>query len=842
MMRSAARLANGTRTSMAYDAAGRETQITHFTSSNTPFSSFADTYNAAGNRIQRVNLDGDVTTWTYDSSSQVLSERYTDSLGTTITTFAYDAVGNRLVENNDSTITTSVYDAANRLETSDETTGITTYTYDKNGNQTSIEDPVGDITTYTWTYENQLAEIESPNGDLVTYTYAPVNKKSDELRLSKETDLEFTSYMWDDQNIILEQDDVGTVDAEYTVMPQAYGNLISQTRDADSSFYHFDPLGSTRELTDASETVTDSYLYSVFGKVKSSIGTTVNPYQWVGKEGYYHDAESGLYSLRNRFYGAGEGRFKSEDPIGFDAGDVNLYRYVGNNAATITDPNGLAPFSTGSPAISGNQSSYGSHERTILCQCETKTDELIESGLYQWEYATELSWVEAEKTKNLSFADVCRNKCRSRGRFTGYWRWKGFRVKSLAERAEEERRYQQEVHRAVLERLLAQAAENVINRKNALEPAIVLDKKTGVVIDRSRDVDPRLLELQCLYGKDELTHIRDQRGRFENDPKGIKTLSVYDQSNLKSQIESEYQQLVDNYNLEHGGKLDRLQFAIDVVAFALAFGPGTQGLAIGLEGLNVLLSAGRGQGDAAGARVIAIAGGVVIGKAIQKGYQLYKLKANKSVGVLANNVDEAVPPNSVQEGSLVIKTEDALDAIPAKPKGGPKKGKGDSGSAGAFKSVQVFDELGNPVEGSLTSGYHGIPGSSVDDIPEIIENGLPGGGTNTNLGEHVNGVPDSAFRGLASTSGLGGNPTQQFPVDFALEGGLVVKIRGVLGWDTHRYASKAVKKLRKGEGETAILRRVPTENIEEIGIVGLDKLGREKVIKWIPNRNFKGSR
>lgn len=51
--------------------------------------------------------------------------------------------------------------------------------------------------------------------------------------------------MWDGQNIILEQDEVGTVEAEYTVLPQAYGNLISQTRDTESSFYHFDPLGST---------------------------------------------------------------------------------------------------------------------------------------------------------------------------------------------------------------------------------------------------------------------------------------------------------------------------------------------------------------------------------------------------------------------------------------------------------------------------------------------------------------------------------------------------------------------------------------------------------------------
>ncbi|QDT40363.1 tRNA(Glu)-specific nuclease WapA precursor [Gimesia alba] len=334
-------LANGTRTSMVYDAAGRETHITHFTSGNVPFSSFADTYGASGNRTQRINLDGDITTWTYDSTSQVLSERYTDSIDTTITTFVYDAVGNRLVKEDNIGITTSTYDAANRLQNSEESSGISTYIYDKDGNQRSIEDSVGDITTYSWTYENQLANVESPNGDIVTYTYAPVNKKSNEYRLSKETDLEYTSYMWDDQNIILELDEIGTIEAEYTVVPQAYGNLISQERDTESSFYHFDPLGSTSEITDDTETVTDSYLYDVFGEVKSSTGTTINPYQWIGKEGYYRDSESGLYSLRNRIYGADEGRFKSEDPLGFAAGDINLYRYAGNNAATLTDPSGL---------------------------------------------------------------------------------------------------------------------------------------------------------------------------------------------------------------------------------------------------------------------------------------------------------------------------------------------------------------------------------------------------------------------------------------------------------------------------------------------------------------------
>jgi uncharacterized protein RhaS with RHS repeats len=36
------------------------------------------------------------------------------------------------------------------------------------------------------------------------------------------------------------------------------------------------------------------------------------------------------------------GRFISEDPIAFDGGDANLYRYVGNGPTDGTDPTGLA--------------------------------------------------------------------------------------------------------------------------------------------------------------------------------------------------------------------------------------------------------------------------------------------------------------------------------------------------------------------------------------------------------------------------------------------------------------------------------------------------------------------
>jgi len=53
-------------------------------------------------------------------------------------------------------------------------------------------------------------------------------------------------------------------------------------------------------------------------------------------------AEVGLYDYRNRVYSADLGRFIQTDPIRFDAGDVNLYRYVGNKVTKYKDPLGLS--------------------------------------------------------------------------------------------------------------------------------------------------------------------------------------------------------------------------------------------------------------------------------------------------------------------------------------------------------------------------------------------------------------------------------------------------------------------------------------------------------------------
>ncbi len=51
--------------------------------------------------------------------------------------------------------------------------------------------------------------------------------------------------------------------------------------------------------------------------------------------------EVNLYDYRNRMYSADLGRFLQTDPLRFDAGDVNIYRYCGNNVLNLTDGMGL---------------------------------------------------------------------------------------------------------------------------------------------------------------------------------------------------------------------------------------------------------------------------------------------------------------------------------------------------------------------------------------------------------------------------------------------------------------------------------------------------------------------
>ncbi len=59
---------------------------------------------------------------------------------------------------------------------------------------------------------------------------------------------------------------------------------------------------------------------------------------YTGRE---RESEFNLYYYRARYYDPMTGRFMSRDPLGLAAGDVNLYRYVGNNPVNWRDAFGL---------------------------------------------------------------------------------------------------------------------------------------------------------------------------------------------------------------------------------------------------------------------------------------------------------------------------------------------------------------------------------------------------------------------------------------------------------------------------------------------------------------------
>ena len=69
-------------------------------------------------------------------------------------------------------------------------------------------------------------------------------------------------------------------------------------------------------------------------------------YKYTGRE---FDSETGLQYNRARFYSCAIGRWISQDPLGFQPGDTNLYRYAHNSPINDTDPSGALARSTQVP-------------------------------------------------------------------------------------------------------------------------------------------------------------------------------------------------------------------------------------------------------------------------------------------------------------------------------------------------------------------------------------------------------------------------------------------------------------------------------------------------------------
>ena len=123
---------------------------------------------------------------------------------------------------------------------------------------------------------------------------------------------------------------------------------LSERAGTTSKFYHGDALGSTRGITDGSQTVTDAVLYDAFGMTVGRTGSTAIPFGFVGAQQYQTDADSGLQLLGHRYYDPSVGRFISSDPA--KAG-TNWYAYTENDPLAEVDPTPLCQYKVREPTI-----------------------------------------------------------------------------------------------------------------------------------------------------------------------------------------------------------------------------------------------------------------------------------------------------------------------------------------------------------------------------------------------------------------------------------------------------------------------------------------------------------
>jgi RHS repeat-associated protein len=303
-----------------YDTYGRLTKIEQKNSTGTIASSLYGFDNL--NRLTSETIDGVNRQIGYDKIDQVKTVT-----GSNSEAYTYDENGNR----KNGGYATGV----NNQLLND---GTYSYEYDKEGNRTKrTNTATGAVDNYTWDYRNRLTGVISQDTSAVVTQTVSYEYDVDNQRVSKTVNGVVEKYVIDRDQIAYVTDASGTQTFHYL-----YGTNVDAVMAQDSPtgmvWSLSDRLGSVNLLTDAGGVVVNKRTFDSFGRVLSETNPGVKfRYGYTGRE---TDGETGLDYYRARYYDAANGRFISVDPIGFEAGDTNLYRYVGNSSTMATDPTG----------------------------------------------------------------------------------------------------------------------------------------------------------------------------------------------------------------------------------------------------------------------------------------------------------------------------------------------------------------------------------------------------------------------------------------------------------------------------------------------------------------------
>ena len=355
--------------SYSYTPAGQVQSISYL-QGGSAIDSFNYAYDAAG-RVTSAGSGPGVTTggtmtYSYDGSGQL-----TGVSGAWANNYQYDLAGN-LTSIGGQAVTV---DLDNRL-TSDATY---TYQYDNEGNLTEKTNQTSEDTWfYTYNNANQMVSAQertAPSGGTleqsITYTYDAFGNllEEDQTQGSGTTKTQFGYDGWNPAKAgsegtsgydlwyeysstssgqtatvcYLNGDGVGQVFGRLAV---SSGNATTNPVYINSAWLLTDMLGSVRDVTDLSGNFQENIQYDAYGNIVSQTVMSQTASAWLGRytyAGMERNDATGLYYDRARFYDPGTGRFTSEDPLGFDAGDSNLYRYLQNRPSNAIDPSRFEP-------------------------------------------------------------------------------------------------------------------------------------------------------------------------------------------------------------------------------------------------------------------------------------------------------------------------------------------------------------------------------------------------------------------------------------------------------------------------------------------------------------------
>ncbi|MBX7166849.1 MAG: AHH domain-containing protein [Pirellulales bacterium] len=159
-------------------------------------------------------------------------------------------------------------------------------------------------------------------------------------------------YVYDGDDVLLDFTDSDANGAALPALARRYlhgpavDQVLAQENVGGETYWLLgDHLNSTHDLVRwdaaAGRTVVGGHqVYDAFGSPVDQ--NYLTRYQFTGRE---YDSATGQQYNRARWYSPHAGRWMSEDPLGFAAGDANLIRYVGNQPTLLVDPSGLkSPF------------------------------------------------------------------------------------------------------------------------------------------------------------------------------------------------------------------------------------------------------------------------------------------------------------------------------------------------------------------------------------------------------------------------------------------------------------------------------------------------------------------